>query len=64
VDGLDVLCHVKGDPALKTIPAVVLTSSCKDQDIVESYSLGVNAYVVKQVGLFWVLINETPRTYV
>ena len=72
VDGLEVLRQVKGDPALKTIPVVVLTSSRQDQDIVESYNLGVNAYVVKPVafdrfvemvkplGLFWVLINEPP----
>jgi CheY-like chemotaxis protein len=74
VDGLEVLRRVKGDPALKTIPVVVLTSSRQDQDLVESYNLGVNAYVVKpvafdkfvevvrQIGLFWVLMNETPRT--
>lgn len=72
VDGLEVLRQVKGDPALRTIPVVVLTSSCQDQDIVESYNLGVNAYVVKpvafdrfvemvkQLGLFWVVINESP----
>ncbi|MBN1810675.1 MAG: response regulator [Anaerolineae bacterium] len=74
VDGLEVLRQVKGEPALKAIPIVVLTSSCEDQDIVESYHLGVNAYVVKpvafdrfaevvkQVGLFWVLTNESPPT--
>jgi CheY-like chemotaxis protein len=72
VDGLEVLRQVKGDPALKAIPIVVLTSSCQDQDIVESYNLGVNAYVVKpvdfdrfvevvkQLCLFWVLTNEPP----
>jgi len=72
VDGLEVLRQIKGDPALKTIPIVVLTSSRQDQDIVESYNLGVNAYVVKpvafdrfvdvvkQLGLFWVLTNEVP----
>jgi CheY-like chemotaxis protein len=72
VDGLEVLRKVKGDPVLKTIPVIVLTSSRQDRDIVESYSLGVNAYVVKpvafdrfvemvkQLGLFWVLINEPP----
>lgn len=73
VDGLEVLRQVKGDPALKTIPIVVLTSSREEQDIVESYNLGANAYVVKpvafdkfvevvkQLGLFWILVNETPR---
>lgn len=72
VDGLEVLRQVKGDPALKTIPIVVLTSSRQDQDIVESYDLGVNAYVVKPVdfdkfikmvkhlSLFWVLTNKPP----
>ncbi len=72
VDGLEVLRQVKSDPALKTIPIVVLTSSREEQDIVESYNLGVNAYVVKsvafdkfvdavkQLGLFWVLTNEPP----
>ena len=72
VDGLEVLRQVKGDPALKTIPVVVLTSSSRDQDLFESYNLGVNAYVVKpvafdkfvevvrQIGLFWVLMNEAP----
>lgn len=72
VDGLEVLRRVKGDPVLKTIPVVVLTSSRQDRDIVESYNLGVNAYVVKpvafdrfvemirQLGLFWILTNEPP----
>jgi two-component system response regulator len=72
VDGLEVLRQIKGDPTLKTIPVVMLTSSCQEQDIVESYNLGVNAYVVKpvgferfvkvikQLGLFWVLTNEPP----
>jgi len=72
LDGLEVLRQVKADPALKTIPIVVLTSSCQEQDIIESYNLGVNAYVVKPVifdkfmevikllGVFWVLTNETP----
>ena len=72
VDGLDVLRQIKSDPALRTIPIVVLTSSREEQDVVESYNLGVNAYVVKpvafdkfvevvkQIGLFWVLTNEVP----
>jgi CheY-like chemotaxis protein len=74
VDGLEVLRQVKGDSALKTIPIVVLTSSRQERDIVESYDLGVNAYVVKpvdfdrfvkvirQLGLFWVLNNESPAS--
>lgn len=72
VDGLEVLRVVKADPAMRTIPIVMLTSSREDRDIVESYSLGVNAFVVKpvnfsqfiesvkQVGAFWAIINEPP----
>ena len=73
VDGLEVLRQIKGDPALKTIPVVMMTSSRQEQDLVNSYELGVNAYVVKplkfqdfvdavkQVGVFWAVINEVPR---
>jgi CheY-like chemotaxis protein len=72
VDGLEVLRVVKSDPALRMIPVVVLTSSREEQDVVRSYELGVNAYVVKPVefdkflgavrdlGLFWLLVNEAP----
>jgi CheY-like chemotaxis protein len=72
VDGLEVLRQIKSDAALRTIPIGVLTSSREEQDVVESYNLGVNAYVVKpvafdkfvevvkQIGLFWVLTNEVP----
>jgi CheY-like chemotaxis protein len=72
MDGLEVLERIKKDPALKSIPVVMLTSSCEEQDLVRSYDLGVNSYVVKpvdfqefvkavkQVGLFWGLINEPP----
>jgi len=72
VDGLEVLRQIKSDEKLKTIPVVMLTSSGEEKDVVESYRLGVNAYVVKPVhfdgfrnavselGLFWVLINEPP----
>jgi CheY-like chemotaxis protein len=72
VDGLEVLRQVKGDTDLKTIPVVVLTSSREEQDLVRSYNLGVNAYVVKPVnfpdfidavkllGGFWAVINEPP----
>ena len=72
VDGLEVLQTVKSDPKLKMIPVVILTSSREEKDLVESYKLGVNAYVVKPVdfpefvkavkdlGVFWVLINESP----
>jgi CheY-like chemotaxis protein len=72
VDGLEVLRTVKNDPALRTIPVVVLTSSAEESDLVRSYELGVNAYVVKPVafsefvgaikivGQFWVVINQGP----
>lgn len=72
VDGLEVLEKVKSDPALKLIPIVMLTSSREEVDLVTSYKLGVNAYVVKpmgfrefsdairQTGLFWAAINESP----
>jgi CheY-like chemotaxis protein len=72
VDGLEVLRQIKGDPALKTIPVVMMTSSRQEQDLVASYELGVNAYVVKplkfqdfvaavkQVGMFWAVLNEVP----
>jgi two-component system response regulator len=72
VDGMDVLRQVKGDPALKQIPIVVMTSSREERDLVKSYALGVNAYVVKpvqfhefvdavkQLGGFWGVLNEPP----
>jgi|SRR5215469_14899112 len=72
VDGLEVLKQIKGDDKLKRIPVVVLTSSKEEKDMVASYELGVNAYVVKPVdfhefvnaikelGVFWAVINEPP----
>jgi CheY-like chemotaxis protein len=72
VDGLEVLRLVKADPALRTIPVVILTSSREEQDLVQSYDIGVNAYVVKPVdfvafieavktlGAFWAIVNEPP----
>ena len=72
VDGLEVLRHLKADSNLNMIPVVMLTSSREEKDLIESYRLGVNAYVVKPVdfdkfvkvvselGLFWAVINETP----
>jgi len=72
VDGLEVLKQVKSDERLRLIPVVVLTSSREEKDMVSSYKLGVNAYVVKPVdfhqfvnaikelGVFWALINEPP----
>jgi CheY-like chemotaxis protein len=72
VDGLEVLRTVKGDPRTQAIPVVVLTSSREENDLVEGYKLGVNAYIqkpvefdsfrqaVKQLGLFWLVVNEPP----
>ncbi len=72
VDGLEVLRQVKGDPDLKTIPIVMMTSSREERDLVQSYELGANAYVVKPLsfhefvdairvlGAFWVVLNEPP----
>ena len=72
VDGLEVLRRVKEDAALKMIPIVMMTSSRQEQDVVRSYELGVNAYVVKpmkfqdfveavkQVSGFWAVVNEVP----
>ena len=72
VDGLQVLEVIKSTPELKSIPVVMLTSSRQERDVVKSYAMGVNAYVVKpvdfdqfteairQLGIFWALINETP----
>jgi DNA-binding response OmpR family regulator len=72
VDGLEVLQQVKADDRLKMIPVVVLTSSREEQDMFRSYKFGVNAYVVKPVdfhefvnaikelGVFWAVINEPP----
>jgi CheY-like chemotaxis protein len=72
VDGLEVLNRVKSDARLKMIPVVVLTSSREERDMMRSYQLGVNAYVVKPVdfhefvnavkelGVFWAVINQPP----
>jgi len=72
VDGLEVLKQIKSDGELRMIPVVVLTSSKEEKDMVASYKLGVNAYVVKPVdfhefvnaikelGVFWAVINEPP----
>jgi CheY-like chemotaxis protein len=73
VDGLEVLKQIKGDPRTKTIPVVVLTSSQEMRDMVESYHLGVNSYIVKPVnfegfaaavrdmGMYWLLLNQPPK---
>jgi two-component system response regulator len=73
VDGLEVLRRVKSDERTKATPVVVLTSSREERDVVESYKLGVNSYMVKpvdfdqfiqavsQLGLYWLLLNQPPR---
>ncbi|KTT16353.1 response regulator [Pseudacidovorax intermedius] len=72
VDGLEVLEHVRANPALRSVPVVMLTSSQQESDVLRSYELGVNAYVVKPVdfkqfvsaiadlGVFWAVLNEPP----
>lgn len=72
IDGLEVLSVIRATPSLKSIPVVMLTSSKEEQDLLRSYELGVNAYVVKPVefndfltaiadlGVFWAVLNEPP----
>ena len=72
VGGLEVLRRIKADPRTRTIPVVVLSSSREEPDVVESYELGINSYIVKpvdfgqfteavrQLGLYWLLLNERP----
>jgi CheY-like chemotaxis protein len=72
MDGIEVLNDIKSDTVLKMIPVVMLTSSREEKDLMQSYKLGVNAYVVKpvdfyqfndtmkQVGSFWAILNELP----
>ena len=73
VDGLEVLRQIKQDPRTRTIPVVMLTSSREERDMVESYRLGVNSYIVKPVdfdqfkesaralGMYWLLLNKPPK---
>jgi two-component system, response regulator len=73
LSGLDVLRRLKADADTKLIPVVVLTSSAEEQDVIESYKLGVNSYLVKpvafadfaavigQTGLYWAVLNRVPR---
>ena len=72
IDGLEVLRRIKTDPRTQAIPVVMLTSSREERDIIESYQLGVNSYIVKpvdfeqfteavkQIGLYWLLLNQPP----
>ena len=73
VDGIEVLRKLKGDERRKLIPVVVFTSSKEDRDVLESYQLGANAYIVKpvdfdefvkaiaEIGLFWLILNQAPK---
>ncbi len=72
MDGIEVLRAIRSDPVLKMLPVVMLTSSREEQDLIRSYELGINAYVVKPVkfsefieavkhlGVFWAILNERP----
>ena len=72
IDGLEVLREIKADEKTRTIPVVVLTSSCEESDIIRSYKIGVNSYIVKPVdfdkfttaisdlGLYWLVLNQPP----
>ena len=72
VDGIEILQRCKSDPRTKNIPVVVLTSSLEERDVISSYNLGVNSYVVKpvdfsqfteairQLGLYWIVLNQVP----
>ncbi len=74
IDGLDVLRRIRSNPLTRFIPVVVLTSSSEERDLVESYKLGVNSYIVKPVdfeqfnevarhlGYYWLLLNKQPRS--
>ena len=73
VDGIEVLRRLKADEATRAVPVVVMTSSSEERDVMESYRLGVNSYIVKpvqfdafletvaKIGLYWVITNRVPR---
>lgn len=73
VDGIEVLRRLKSDPRTRSTPVVIMTSSSEERDLVESYRLGVNSYIVKpvqfeaflstvaEIGLYWVIANRTPN---
>ena len=72
VDGIEVLRRLRADPRTRFLPVVVLTSSREERDVIETYKLGVNSYIVKpvefenfseavsQLGMYWLLLNESP----
>ena len=72
LDGMEVLAEIRKDPRTRLIPVVMLTSSAEERDVIESYKLGVNSYIVKpvdfdqfsevvrQLGFYWLLLNHTP----
>lgn len=74
VDGLEVLARMKADERTRAIPVVMLTSSKEQRDLIESYQLGVNSYIVKpvdfdnfiqaarEIGTYWLMLNETPSS--
>jgi len=76
MDGIEVLRHIRSNPEFKFIPVIMLTSSCEEKDLVESYKLGANSYVVKPVdivqfldaiktlGQYWVVINQPPPSHI
>ena len=74
MDGLEVLKRIRCEPKFKSIPVIMVTSSREEKDLVESYNLGANSYVVKSVdiaqfndaikvlGQYWIVVNQTPCT--
>jgi len=76
INGLDVLKKIRENPKTSLLPVVVLTSSKQDQDIIESYKLGVNSYIrkpvdfcqftktVNNIGMYWLLLNESPPNFI
>ena len=72
VDGMEVLRRIRAEPSTRTLPVVILTSSKEEQDVINSYLMGVNSYVrkpvdfiqfveaIRQLGLYWLVLNEAP----